>query len=45
LEALPIASPEWRHAPWFSCDPANDCRSEDKNAPPFSASGTTEKDH
>jgi hypothetical protein len=43
LEVLLIASPGWRHVPWFSCDPVNDHQNEDKNAPSFSASGTTLK--
>ena len=43
LEVLLIASPDWRHVPWFSCDPVTDRQSEDKNATSFSASGTTLK--
>ena len=43
IGSVAIASPDWRHVPWFSCDPVNDRQNEDKNAPSFSASGTTLK--
>jgi hypothetical protein len=41
LEALLIASLDWRHAQWFLCDPVKDRRIEEENAPSFSASRIT----